>query len=142
MYVIVILLKYIFEWCIWYTLDWAVFKGWALRISPSSYEQVTWILETAQALGLLKHMYSFLKKKTFLWFSNVSSVNLPDPALCNDMHYMNSVSSTAATKLLTSQYTVTCFSVPPFDQGLHSLERSLNFRGSPWKVLDFLQLWM
>ena len=82
------------------------------------------------------------KEKTFLWFSNVSSVNLPDPALCNDMHYMNSVSSTAATKLLTSQYTVTCFSVPPFDQGLHSLERSLNFRGSPWKVLDFLQLWM
>ena len=63
MYVIVILLKYIFEWCIWYTLDWAVFKGWALRISPSYYEQVTCILETAQALGLLKHMYSFLKKK-------------------------------------------------------------------------------
>ena len=60
MYVIVILLKYIFEWCIWYL---AVFKGLALRISPSSYEQVTWILETAQALGLLKHMYAFLKKK-------------------------------------------------------------------------------
>ena len=125
MYVIVILLKYIFEWCIWYTLDWAVFKGWALRISPSSYEQVTWILETAQALGLLKHMYSFLKKKTFLWFSNVSSVNLPDPALCNDMHYMNSVSSTAATKLSTSQYNV--FFCPSLWSGF----------AQSWKVFEF-----
>ena len=30
------------------------------------------------------------------------------------------------------------FSVPPFDQGSHSLESSLNSRGSPWKVLKFL----
>ena len=27
------------------------------------------------------------------------------------------------------------------EQGLHSLEKSLNIRGSPWKVLEFLFTW-
>ena len=123
MYVIVILLKYIFEWCIWY---WAVFKGLALGISPSYYEQVTWILETARpGPWFIKAHVCLSKEKTFLWFSNVSSVNLPDPALCNDVHYMNSVSSTAATKLLTSQYNM--FFCPFLWSGF----------AQSWKVFEF-----
>ena len=107
----------------------AVFKGLALAITPSYYEQVTRILETAHPGPWFKHMYAFLKKKPSygsLMYQELSNLTLHCAMIGNDMHYMNSVSSTAATKLLTSQYTVTCFSVPPFDQGLHSLERSLN----------------
>ena len=72
-------------------------------------------------------MYAFLKKKPSygsLMYQALSNLTLHCAMICNDMHYMNSVSSTAATKLLTPQYTVTCFSVPPFDQGLHSIEKS------------------
>ena len=53
--IIVILLKYFYEWCIWYTLDWAAFKGSVMGIAIwflFHFEQVTWILETAQAFGL------------------------------------------------------------------------------------------